>query len=145
MSMHAKYKVGYISGMFDILHIGHIEILRRSKEFCDHLIVAVGTDEFMMSRKNRASVMPYHERIEIVKAIRYVDQTVPGIDLDKLGAYHRYKFDVMFAGDDHKDEPIYIQSVIELKKLGVDTMYFPRFYDVSSSGLRKKISLNVNT
>lgn len=133
------YNIGYISGMFDILHIGHIDIIRRSKELCEHLIVAVGTDDFVRRRKNREPVIPYVERFEIIKALRYVDQVVPGLNLDKINAYNRYKFDVMFAGDDHKDEPIYIQQEIEFKKLGVDVIYFPHVYDVSSTNLRNII------
>ena len=136
------YEVGYLAGMFDILHIGHIDILRRSKELCEHLIVAVGTDDFMRIRKKREPLVPYEERIEIIKALWFVDQVVPATDLDKISAYNRYKFNVMFAGADHKNEPIYVRSEAELKKLGVDTIYFPRFYDRSSTNLRNQSILN---
>lgn len=133
-----KYKVGFICGFFDILHDGHIDILRKAKDQCDFLIVAVGTDEFMQVRKGRESVLSYDQRVEVVKAIRYVDQVVPEPDLDKIAAYHRYHFNVMFAGSDHEFEPAYIRTVDELNKLGVDTVYIPRQRDVSSTNIRRR-------
>lgn len=138
VTMSKKYKIGYICGFFDILHDGHIEILGKAKEQCDQLIVAVGTDEFMMSRKNRTSVLTFEQRANILSAIRYVDQVVPAHDLNKIAAFHRYHFDVMFAGDDHEIEPIYVEMVVRLKELGVDTVYFPRNRKVSSTELIKR-------
>lgn len=130
-----RYKKGYICGFFDILHDGHINILEWAKSQCDILIVAVGTDEFMLERKQREAVLKYEQRVKIVKAIRYVDEVVEETDLDKLAAYGKYNFDVMFAGDDHEKEPIYVKAVKELKALGVDTIYYKR-NDVSSTKLR---------
>lgn len=134
-----KYKVGFICGFFDILHDGHIDILRQAKEQCDYLIVAVGTDEFMQVRKNRDSVLSFEQRVEIVRAIRYVDQVVPETDLDKIAAFHKYNYDVMFAGNDHEFEPAYIETVRELKQFGVDTIYIPRKHNVSSTLIREHI------
>lgn len=134
-----KYKIGFICGFFDILHDGHIEILRKAKENCNYLIVAVGTDDFMMIRKKRQSVLTYDQRVKIVNAIKYVDLVVPETDLDKISAYHKYHFDVMFAGDDHLTEPIYIEATKTLKNMGVDTIYIPRCIDVSSTSIRNKI------
>ena len=96
-----KYKKGFICGFFDLIHDGHIDILRQAKEQCEYLIVGVGTDEFMKERKGRNSVLTYEQRCTVVKAIRYVDEVVPEEDLDKLAAWKKYQFDVMFAGDDH--------------------------------------------
>lgn len=134
-----KYRVGFICGFFDLLHEGHINILRQAKDRCEHLIVAVGTDEFMRERKHRESVLTYEQRVEIVKSIRYVDEVVEETDLDKISAYRKYKFNVMFAGDDHLLEPIYIQATKDLKSLGVDTIYIPRNRSISSTQIRKKI------
>ncbi|MDR0221884.1 MAG: adenylyltransferase/cytidyltransferase family protein [Lachnospiraceae bacterium] len=133
------YKIGYISGMFDILHIGHIDILRRSKELCEHLIVAVGTDDYMRQKKNREPVIQYNERVEIVKTVRYVNQVVPALNIDKISAYNRYKFDVMFLGEDHKNETIYMYYIAELDKLNVNTIFIPRKYDISSTTIRNSI------
>lgn len=105
-----KYKVGFVAGFFDILHEGHIQILEYAKSQCEQLIVAVGTDEFMRIRKKREPVLSYAERIKIVGAIKYVDRIVEETDLDKVSAYQRYRFDVMFAGDDHRQEAIYIRD-----------------------------------
>lgn len=132
------YKIGYISGMFDILHIGHVSILRYAKEMCEYLIVAVGTDDFIRWRKKHEPFMKYEERAAIVGALRYVDEVVPGTDLDKIAAYKKYHFDVMIAGNDHIDEPIYIETEKELKKFGVTTLYYPRIKDISSTNYRKR-------
>lgn len=140
--MNKTYKVGYIAGMFDILHAGHIHILKYAKSQCDHLIVAVGTDEFMLTRKGRNSIMPYEERVEIIKAIRYVDQVVPETNLNKIGEYNKYHFNVMFSGDDHIYEETYIRTTDELKKLGVDTIFIPRVKNLSSTNIRENILRN---
>ena len=132
-----KYKTGFICGFFDILHDGHINILRWAKEQCETLIVSVGTDEFMLQRKHRQSVMTYEQRVSIIKAIRYVDKVVPEYDLDKVAAYRKYRFDVMFSGSDHKNEKTYLEAEKELKELGVDTIYLERS-NVSSTNLRKR-------
>ena len=119
---------------------GHIDILKKAKNQCDYLIVAVGTDEFMKERKHRESVLKYNQRVEIIKAIRYVDRVVEETDLDKIAAYKKYKFDVMFAGEDHLSEPVYIKATDKLKSLGVDTVYIPRNKKISSTEIRKKIT-----
>lgn len=134
-----KYKIGFLCGFFDILHDGHIDVLRKAKDYCDFLIVAVGTDEFMRTRKGREAVLSYDQRVEIVSAIRYVDQVVPEPNLDKVAAFRKYHFDVMIAGSDHEFELTYIETVKELKKLGVDTIYIPRLRNMSSTSIRKRI------
>ncbi len=134
-----NYKTGFMSGFFDIVHEGHIQILEEAKSQCEQLIVAVGTDEFMRERKGRESVLSYAERTRIVGAIRYVDKVVEETDLDKVAAYHKYQFDVMFAGDDHQQESIYIRNVAILKqKYGVDTIFIKRS-NVSSTKIRERI------
>ena len=134
-----KYNVGFTAGIFDILHAGHIDTLRRAKEQCEYLIVAVGTDEFLKWRKNRAPVICYEDSVEIIRSIRYVDEVVPEKDLDKVKAFHQYHFDVMFAGIDHIDEPIYIEATRELKQLGIDTVYLPHIRSTSSTKIRQRI------
>lgn len=134
-----KYKIGFICGFFDILHDGHIEILKKAKEYCDYLIVAVGTDEFMLSRKKRQSILTYDQRVKILNAIKYVDLVVPEINLDKVGDYYKYHFNVMFAGDDHLNEPIYIEATKKLKTMEVDTLYIPRYNNMSSTCIRNKV------
>lgn len=132
------YKIGFVCGFFDILHEGHINILSQAKDMCDYLIVGVGTDDFMKHRKNRESILSYEQRVSVVKAIRYVDEVVPEENLDKIAAYKKYHFDVMFAGSDHKNEQIYIEAEKTLKRFGVDTIYISRINDTSSTKLRKR-------
>ncbi len=82
-----KFKIGYTTGAFDLFHIGHVNILKRSKELCDYLIVGVSTDELVKSYKNKTPIIPFEERMEIVRACRYVDEVVPQINRDKLEAW----------------------------------------------------------
>jgi glycerol-3-phosphate cytidylyltransferase len=136
--MNKKYKKGFVAGMFDVFHVGHLDLLRSAKENCEYLIVSVGTDDFYQWRKNREPLMPHSDRVEILKSIRYVDEVVDETDLDKVAAYHKYHFDAMFSGDDHEFEDTYIQSAKILKEFGVDTIYLPR-RGITSTNLRKKI------
>lgn len=134
-----KYKVGFLCGFFDPLHDGHIDIMRQAKEMCERLIVAVGTDDFMMQRKHHGTILSYEQRVEVVSAIRYVDQVVPEVDLDKVKAYHQYHFDLMIAGADHLSEPIYQKAKEKLEELGVDTIFVPRKKNISSTLMRKRM------
>src|SRR5690554_5939570 len=109
-----KCKVGYTTGVFDLFHIGHLNLLRRAKEQCDYLIVGVSTDELVQEYKNKKPVIPCEERIQIVEAIKYVDEVVPQVNRDKIEAYKRIHFDVMFVGDDWKGNPLFEQVEREL-------------------------------
>lgn len=113
--------------------------MRQAKEMCEPLIVAVGTDEFMIRRKHRETVLSYEQRVEIVSAIRYVDQVVPEIDLDKIKAYYQYHFDVMIAGEDHLSESLYQEAKKKLEALGGDTVFVPRRKNISSTLMREKM------
>lgn len=138
-----KYRIGFVSGFFDILHEGHIDILELAKSQCEQLIVAVGTDEFMRIRKRRDPVLSYSERVRIVEAIKYVDRVVEEADLDKVAAYQRYHFEAMFAGNDHQHEDVYIRDATILKeRYDVDTIYVERS-DISSTKIRNKIKVLV--
>ena len=95
------YKIGYTSGVYDMFHVGHLNLLKRAKEQCDYLIVAVTTDE-LTSYKNKTAVIPFEDRFQIVEAIKYVDQVVPQVNMNKMEAWEKYHFDAMFVGDDWK-------------------------------------------
>lgn len=133
-----KYKVGYTTGVFDMFHIGHLNILRRAKEQCEFLIVGVTTDE-LVSYKNKRAVIPYCERIEIVKSIKYVDKGVPQKNMNKIQAWEKYKFDVMFVGSDWKGTKRWNKFEKQFSKVGVDIVYFPYTKYTSSTLLRETL------
>ena len=121
-----------------MLHRGHLNILRRSKEQCDYLIVGVSTDELVESYKHKKPVVPFEERIEIVSAICYVDQAVPQETLNKLAAWEKYHFNIMFHGDDWKGSALFSEAEKKLAEHHVKTVYFPYTKNVSSTMLREK-------
>ena len=94
--------IGYTTGVYDMFHIGHLNLLKRAKEQCDYLIVGVSTDELVWHDKNKEPIIAFPERCAIVEAIRYVDQVVPQVDKNKFGAWEKYHFHKMFVGSDWK-------------------------------------------
>lgn len=133
-----KYKLGYTTGVYDLFHIGHLNLLRRAKEQCERLIVGITVDE-LVSYKGKTAVIPYPERSEIVGAIRYVDRVVPQTDLDKVAAWEKYHFDVLFVGDDWKGKPNWVRYETELAEKGVDVVYLPYTKETSSTKLRQTL------
>ena len=124
--------VGYTTGVFDLFHVGHINLLRNAKSMCDKLIVGVTIDSLVAYKYKRA-VIPFEERIEIVRACRYVDVAVPQETMDKLDAYKRYKFDIMFVGDDWYRTDRWNELEKEFDKLNVRIVYFPYTKTTSST------------
>lgn len=134
-----KYKIGYTTGVYDMFHIGHLNILRRSKELCEYLIVGVSTDEVVKEYKNKTPVIPFKERVEIVKAIKYVDKVIPQTTMDKYVAWENEHFDVIFHGDDWKNSDMYNEMEKKLKSVGVEFVYFPYTKGISSTTLKEKL------
>lgn len=132
-----KYKIGYTTGVFDLFHIGHLNILRHAKDMCEYLIVGVSTDELVQKYKNQKPVIPYAERVAIVEAIRYVDKVVPQVNRDKIAAFEKYDFNAMFVGDDWKSDKLFIEVEQQLNKRGAKLVYLPYTNNVSSSLLNK--------
>lgn len=128
-----KYKVGYTTGVFDLFHIGHLNILKRAKEQCEYLIVGVSTDEVVQGYKFKKPVIPFNERLEIVEAIKYVDEVVPQTSMDKFAAWEKLKFDVIFHGDDWKGSKMYDEIERKFKNVGVDMVFFPYTKGTSST------------
>ena len=133
--------IGYTAGVFDLFHIGHLNILKRAKENCDLLIVAVSTDELVEEYKHKTPVIPYEERVAIVEAIKYVDKVVPQIDRDKIAAWEKYRFDKMFVGDDWKGSKLFSEVEEKLKPHGVEVIYFPYTNGTSSTKLNKALDI----
>jgi glycerol-3-phosphate cytidylyltransferase len=130
--MSGKFKTGYTAGVFDLFHIGHLNLLRRAKEQCEYLIVAVSIDE-LVAYKNKRAVIPFDERIQIIESVKHVDKAVPQENMDKLAAWEKYRFDVMFVGDDWKGTEKWNAIESELKERGVSVMYFPYTMKTSST------------
>ena len=125
-------KIGYTTGVYDLFHIGHLNLLRKAKAQCDYLTVGVSTDD-LVEYKGKRAVIPFEERKEIVGAIKYVDQVVTQENMDKLEAWKKYHFDVMFVGDDWKGTDKWDKIEAELKEVGARVVYFPYTKGTSST------------
>lgn len=136
-----KYEIGYTTGVYDLFHVGHLNILRKSKELCDFLIVGVTSDE-LVSYKGKKAIISLEDRMEIVESIRYVDKVVVQDNMDKMEAWKKYKFNVVFVGDDWKGTEKWIRIEDMFKKINVDVVYFPYTKKVSSTSLRTQIQSN---
>lgn len=134
-----KYKVGYTSGVYDMFHIGHLNIIKRAKEQCEFLIVGVSTDELVQEYKNKKPIIPFEQRIEIVKSIKYVDMAVPQTSMDKMAIWKEHPFDAMFHGDEWKNSSLYNSYIEEFAEVGVDIVFLPHTEGISSTQLREKI------
>lgn len=124
--------IGYTSGVYDLFHIGHLNLLRNAKGMCDKLIVGVTSDE-LVSYKNKQAVIPHSERMEIVRAINYVDSVVPQEDMDKFEMWKKLKFDVMFVGDDWYASEKWEALEEKFKEVGVRIVFFPYTKGTSST------------
>lgn len=132
--------IGYTTGVFDLFHVGHLNILKRAKEQCDYLIVGVSTDELVEQYKNKRPVICYEERVQIVEAIRYVDKVVPQINRDKFAAWEAHRFNRMFVGDDWKGSALFNEMEQRFKPLGVEIVYFPYTKGTSSTFLKETLA-----
>lgn len=130
-------KIGYATGVFDLFHVGHLNLLRRAKLECDYLIVGVSTDELVMQLKNRTPIIPFDERVEIVQNIKCVDEVVPETTTDKMVAWNNLKFDVTFKGDDWKGSEKWQKLEAEFNARGVEVVFFPYTTHTSSTKLRQ--------
>lgn len=135
-----KYKIGYTTGVFDLFHVGHLNILKRAKEQCEYLIVGVSTDEVVTEYKHKTPIIPFEQRIAIVESIRYVDAVVPQKSMNKMEAWNKLKFDVIFHGSDWENSAMYNQIIEEFKKVSVDIVFLPHTDGISSSKISNKIS-----
>ena len=128
--------IGYTTGVFDLFHIGHLNVLRRAKQECDYLIVGVTTDELAFARKKKSTIIPFSERMDIVQSIRFVDQVVPQTDMDKFSAWERLRFDKMMVGSDWKGTAEWQELEARFESFGVQIVYFPYTETTSSTLLR---------
>jgi len=141
--MAKKYKVGFTTGVFDLFHVGHLNLLERCKEQCDYLIVAVCGDDYVRGVKKVEPVYPEAERMRIIGALKCVDEvstiTLQEID-DKMKALERFHFDVLFSGDDWKGTERYNRTEAQFAPLGVSIEYLPYTKGVSTSQIKETLA-----
>ena len=132
MRIYRRPVIGYTSGVFDLFHVGHLNLLIAAKSLCDRLVVGVSTDE-LVAYKHKKPVIPFDERIQIVRACSYVDAAVAQESLDKVEAHKRLKFDSLFVGDDWHGDPGWLEMEKVLTERGVKVCYFPYTKSTSST------------
>ena len=130
--MSNKTIIGYTSGVYDLFHIGHLNLLKNAKGLCDKLIVGVSVDK-LVEYKNKHAVIPFEERIELVRNIKYVDAAIPQEELDKFKMWEKLKFDLLFVGDDWYNTPSWQEMEDKFNKVGVRIIYFPYTKGTSST------------
>lgn len=136
-----KYHIGYLSGTFDVFHIGHVNILRRAKEQCDYLIVAVTSDEYVRNHKNKEPIIPFEERVQVLDSCKYVDEVV-GVPVNYAGtieAFQKYHFDCQFCGSDCKYDPWWLEQKEFLQNHDSDLCFLPYTEQTSSTKIRALI------
>ncbi len=131
--------VGYTSGVFDLFHVGHLRILHNAAGLCDRLIVGVSSDE-LVQYKGKAPIVPFVERMEIVREVKGVSAVVPQYDMDKFAMWQRLKFDIMFVGDDWYGTDKWQQIEGRFTEVGVQIVYFPYTQGTSSTMIANELN-----
>ena len=130
--------IGYTAGVFDLFHIGHLNLLKNAKGMCDKLVVGVTTDD-LVTYKGKKAMIPYEDRLEIIRSIKYVDAVVPQSDMDKVAMCKKLKASVLFVGDDWYDTEKWKDYEKECEKNGIKVVYFPYTKGVSSTLISKAL------
>lgn len=141
-AMRKKYKIGYTCGVFDLFHVGHLNLLERCKEMCDILIVGVCDDEYVRDIKHKSPVIEENDRVRILNALKCVDKAElvnTMVTNDKMLARKRFEFDVLFSGDDWKGSERYMITEEQFAKIGVSIEYLPYTQGVSTSAIKSKM------
>lgn len=135
----SQMSIGYTTGVFDLFHIGHLTLLKNARGLCDRLIVGVTVDE-LVAYKGKRAVIPFAERLEIVRSIEYVDAAIPQYDMDKFAMWEKLQFNVMFVGDDWYKSEKWGALDEKFAEVGVRIIYFP--YTVGTSSTLINQTLN---
>jgi glycerol-3-phosphate cytidylyltransferase len=134
-----KYEIGYTQGVFDMFHVGHLNLLNTAKSYCDYLIVGVNSDDLTFSYKHKKPIISENDRKEIIENIKCVDKATIITTLNKIEILQIIKYNVVFIGDDWKENVRWKQTERELKNFGIDVIFLPYTKGVSSSNLSLKI------
>lgn len=132
--------IGYTTGVYDLFHIGHLNLLKNAKGMCDKLIVGVTVDE-LVAYKGKKSMIPFEDRLELVRSCRYVDAAVPQYDMDKLTACKKLGATVLFVGDDWYGTEKWETYEKEFAREGIKIIYFPYTKGVSSTQIQKALDV----
>ena len=132
--------IGYTQGTFDMFHIGHLNLIKNAKRHCDYLIVGVNADDLVESYKHKRPIVPLEERVEIVRAIKYVDEVIVTTTLDKKEVWEKVRFNEIYIGDDWKGNERWERTGIQMAELGAKLVYLPYTRDTSSTMLREKLT-----
>ncbi len=132
-----KYKIGYTQGVYDMFHIGHLNLINNAKKYCDYLIVAVNSDALVKQYKDKTPVIPEENRRLIIENLKAVDKAVIADTLDKEVQLEKHGFDVIFIGDDWKGNPRWEKTKVDLAKKGVDLVFLPHTDGISSTQLKE--------
>lgn len=135
-----KYKIGYTTGVYDMFHIGHLNVLKKAKQQCDYLIVGVTTDELCYKRKHKYPIISEKERMAIIRELRCVDEVIAQVDMDKLKIVKKIHADVVFVGSDWKGSEAWKQYEKEFATVGCTVVYIDHTDGISSTILRKYLS-----
>ena len=137
-----KYKIGYTCGVFDMFHVGHLNLLEKCKSMCDYLIVGVCNDDYVRNIKHKEPVYSEQDRVRIIEALKVVDRaelvTIEETN-DKIPAIEKFHFDVLFSGDDWKGSERYQKTEEQFKKYGAFIEYFPYTQGISTTQIKEKI------
>jgi len=136
-----EYKIGYTTGVFDMFHIGHLNLLKNAKGMCDKLIVGVTVDE-LVQYKGKNAMIPFEDRIELVRSCKYVDVAVPQYNMDKLTACKKMGASILFVGDDWYETEKWKKYEGEFSQEGIKIIYFPYTKGISSTKINENLSAN---
>ena len=136
----ARIKVGYLGGCWDLFHVGHLNCIREAKERCDYLVVDVTPDRLVFEQKNKHPIINETNRLEVIRAIRYVDKAGLSDEKRDVGALEKYGYNILFISEEHKGKPYYNDLEEEMKLLGVEVMYLPYTKGISSTIIRGSLN-----
>lgn len=130
--------IGYTTGVFDLFHIGHLNLLKNAKGMCDKLVVGVTVDDLVLY-KGKKPMIPFEDRIEIVRSCKFVDAAIPQYDMDKLAVCKKLKANILFVGDDWYNTPKWQNYEKEFVEAGIKIIYFPYTRNISSTQISKAL------